>query len=651
MTTKKPLVALISATPLAIPPAEAAMADAFGDVDVWNLLDDRLMTEAALRGRLTPDLASRMEALIDFAIGQGADAALLTCSLYGSVADNFVAPIPVLAPDRAVFDDVIGSAYGRVLVVASFEEALTDSTRRLAEDAAASGRSIEVIGVAATAALTSAKSGDTQALVDDLAEAIEPVSAGIDAVVLAQYSLAPAREELERRLGIPVLSGPASAAARLRDALSAFTPRGVLGAIADDYTGAIDVADALRSAGLRTLLFFGLDSPPDDLPDHDAIVIALKTRSVPADEAVEESLAALDYLQRHRADQIYFKYCSTFDSTPRGNIGPVLTALAERLDASVVVTTPSSPQHARTVYSGQLFVGGVLLENSHMARHPLNPMTDSFLPRLLAAQTEREISTLSLETIRAGIGAIDAELAGRADREPVFVVADGVTQDDLDALAATQIDCPLVAGAAGLALSIGRVRTRHGDFARSDGSNPGLQLRSAVLAGSCSASTLAQISRFQGQGLPSYQLTATLEMTPESLSADALHWYDSLPDGSVPLFYSSVNAEELARIRTELDGERVAEVFEQALAAIADGLRQRGVDRFVVAGGETSGAVTQRLGVTGGIMGGRVDEGVAWLYTTQDPALALLLKSGNFGDVDLFLRATDRDRAWGETDD
>jgi uncharacterized protein YgbK (DUF1537 family) len=261
------------------------------------------------------------------------------------------------------------------------------------------------------------------------------------------------------------------------------------------------------------------------------------------------------------------------------------------------------------------------------------------------------ISTLSLETIRAGIGAIDAELKGRAAQEPTFIIADAIAQDDLDALAVTQLDSPLVAGAAGLALALGRVRARRGDPAGNDSGNSGSQLRSAVLAGSRSASTLTQISHFQEQGLPSYQLTARPEMTPESLSADALRWYDSLPDDSVPLFYSSVNAEELARIRTELDGDRVAATFEQALAVIAEGLRERGVDRFVVAGGETSGAVTQGLEVKGGFMGGRVDEGVAWLYTTQEPALALLLKSGNFGDPDLFLRATDPGQAWGEIHD
>lgn len=650
MTTRKPLIALISATPLAIPPAEAAMRHTFEDVEVWNLLDDRLMIEAGLRGGLTPELVSRMETLIEFAIGQGADAALLTCSLYGSVADDFAGPIPVLAPDRAVFDAVTGSSYGRVLVVASFEDALKDSTRRLREAVAASGRSVEISGVAATAALASAKSDDPRALIDDLAHAIEPFVPNVDAVLLAQYSLAPARAALEARLGIPVLSGPVSAAERLRDAIAGSAHRGVLGVIADDYTGAVDVADALRSTGLRTMLFFGVDDPPETLPDHDAIVIALKTRSVEPRMAVDGSLAALEYLQRHGSDQIYFKYCSTFDSTPEGNIGPVLTALSERLQSAVVVTTPSSPQHARTVNEGLLFVDGVPLADSHMARHPLNPMTDSSLPRLLSAQTSRDVHILPLGTIRAGAAAIEAELDTLSQRGPSFVIADGLIQDDLDALAVTQVDSPLVAGAAGFALAIGRARVgRGGSASEAVRSSEHVQRRSAVLAGSCSASTLEQISRFQERDLPWYQLSASPTMTPESLSAGALDWYDSLPEGVVPLFFSSVGVDELARIRGELDADRAAEILEQALARIASGLRDRGVDRFVIAGGETSGAVTRQLGVTAGVMGGRVDEGVAWLYTTQQPSLALLLKSGNFGDADLFLRATDPQRAWGET--
>lgn len=649
MTHRKPVIALISATPVAIPPAQAAITAAFGDVDVWNILDDRLMVEAESRGGLTPELAARMETLIGFAVSQGADAALLTCSLYGSVADQYVGPIPILAPDSAVFDDVINSPYRRVLVVASFDEALHDSTTRLREAAAARGRAVEVSGVAVPAAMASAKSGDPAPLVDDLTAAIQPLVETIDAVLLAQYSLAPARAGLEELLGLPVFSGPLSAARKLRTQTAEEPTHGILGAIADDYTGAIDVADALRSAGLRTLLFFGTEGHPDQLPQHDAIVVALKTRSVPATEAVETSLAALDYLRSHGADQVYFKYCSTFDSTPDGNIGPVLAALSEKLNAGAVVTTPSSPMHARTVYNGHLYVGDLLLEQSHMAHHPLNPMTDSLLPRLLTAQTGQEVHTLSLATIRAGIGAIGSDLERHSGSRPSFVIADGVTQDDLDTLAATQVDSALVAGAAGFALALGRARVRH--RGRTESSSDDLvrgHLRSAVLAGSCSASTLEQIEQMQRHGFPSHQLVASADMTVEALVGEALGWFDALPTGSVPLFYSSVGPEELRRIRRDFDGPRASGIFEQSLAEIAAGLRDRGIERFVVAGGETSGSVTSGLGVTGGIMGGQVDEGVAWLYSAQQPGLALLLKSGNFGKPDLFLRATDPQRDWGE---
>lgn len=223
-SSRKPVVALISATPVAIPPAQAAIGAAFDEVDVWNILDDRLMVEAQARGGLTEALSARMGTLIDFAIGQGADAVLLTCSLYGPVAERHVdGPVRVLAPDRAVFDDVLARGYGRVLVVASFTEAQADSAQRLREAAALQELDVTVTGVSVPDAMSSSASGDVAQLIDDLATAVQPLVAGIDAVLLAQYSLAPARDELEQRLGVPVLSGPASAAALLRSELS--TPR------------------------------------------------------------------------------------------------------------------------------------------------------------------------------------------------------------------------------------------------------------------------------------------------------------------------------------------------------------------------------------------------------------------------------------------
>jgi uncharacterized protein YgbK (DUF1537 family) len=648
MLNDRKLIALISATPLAIAPAEAAIKATMDHVDVWNILDDRLVSDAASQGGLTPELSARMRVLINFALQYGADAVLLTCSVYGPVAMEYRGgSVRVFSPDQAVIDDVLKGPHERVLVVASFNEALEDSVFRLQQASAQYGRRITVTGVVATDALQCAK-GDRSDLVTALSAAVEPYLAKSDVVLLAQYSLSPAQEDLEQQIDVPVLSGPRSAATHLRSELANKGPGGVIGAIADDYTGAIDVADALRSSGLRTLIYFETPERPTVLPVHDAIVIALKTRSTPAVEAVAESLAALEFLQEHQAEQIYFKYCSTFDSTVHGNIGPVMDALAQRLDAQVVVTTPSSPTHDRTVYQGHLYVGDMLLEDSPMSQHPLNPMKDSYLPRLLSEQTSTHIHALPLPVIQAGPGAICSWIAAWGDREPSFIVADGVADSDLDALATTQISSPLVAGAAGFALALGRVRARSivRPVADEGLANLGSK-RSAVLVGSCSISTLQQIADFQENGNPSYQLVADRGMTAKVLVEGALKWFDRLPTTAVPLFYSSVDPTELARIRSEIGGSQASAIFESALAEIACGLRDRGVVRFVVAGGESSGSVTRRLGVVGGIMGERVDDGVAWLYSTQVPALALLLKSGNFGAPDLFIRATDPKREWG----
>jgi uncharacterized protein YgbK (DUF1537 family) len=648
MSHDRPLIALISATPLAIPPAEAAVSEAFGEVDIWNILDDRLMVDAETSGGLNPALVSRMESLIDVAVGHGADGVLLTCSMYGSVAAQHRGAVPVLAPDDAVFDDAIQSGGRHILVVASFEEALRDSVHRLREAADASGRSIRVSGVTATAAKASASAGDLAALVHDLAAAVGSSAADADAIVLAQYSLAPARKQLEQRLGRPVFAGPVSAAATLHRDIARPETSPTLGVIADDYTGAIDVADALRAAGLRTLLLLGLEDPPSRVPECDAIVVALKTRSVPAPEAVDSSLKAAAYLLHHGADQIYFKYCSTFDSTPAGNIGPVLDALSDRLEAGVVLTTPSSPRHGRTVNDGRLYVDGVLLEESHMARHPLNPMTDYLVPRLLAAQSRLPVHAIALPIVRAGVDAVRAELEGFPPDEHALVVADAVTDDDLATLAKAQSASALIAGAAGLAFAVGMQRTsRYTGAPGGETPDGGAWEHAAVFAGSCSASTLRQVARFREQGFPTFQLVAAPGMTVDRMTGDALRWHASLPERSTPLFFSSVDAEELERIHDEFGAARVSEIFEESMARIAAGLRDRGVDRFVVAGGETSGAVARGLGVAGGIVGERVDEGVAWLYAADPRPLALLLKSGNFGDPDLFVRATDPGRAWG----
>jgi uncharacterized protein YgbK (DUF1537 family) len=417
----------------------------------------------------------------------------------------------------------------------------------------------------------------------------------------------------------------------------------MIGAIADDYTGATDAAVAFRREGLRTVLVFGVPATPPVLPPHDALVVALKSRTVPAGDAVAQSLEALAWLREHGVDQVYFKYCSTFDSTPEGNIGPVLDALADELAADVVLQTPSSPEHLRTQYLGHLFVGDVLLSESHMRHHPLNPMTDSLLPRVLGRQTSRRVSLIRQSTVRSGPEAIRAAVAqARADGER-YLLVDAIDAADLTRIGQAVLDMPLVAGGAGLAAGIAAAITLATPGSAGSGvddTDPVGNQPAAVLAGSCSARTLEQIQVLKDSGRPCYLLDAGAVPDADGLAEGALSWYDTQPPGPAPLIFSSLAPEQLHAVQAELGVQRSAEILEGAIGRIAVGLVARGVRRIVSAGGETSGAVVTALGVDGGEIGPEAATGVPWIYTTTADPLALLLKSGNFGDADLLRTAS-----------
>ncbi|MBF8189400.1 four-carbon acid sugar kinase family protein [Nonomuraea sp. K274] len=438
----------------------------------------------------------------------------------------------------------------------------------------------------------------------------------------------------------------------------------MIGAIADDVTGATDVAVALRRRGIRTVLFFGTPPEGTEPPEHDAIVIALKTRTIPKADAVAQSLAALAWLRTHGARQVYFKYCSTFDSTAEGNIGPVLDALADAMDVPVVAMTPSSPEHGRTQYNGYLFVGEVLLSESHMRHHPLTPMTDSFLPRVLDGQSAYRAGVVTLPLVREG--AIERRLAELASQGIRYALVDAIDDADLLTAGRALATAPLVAGAAGLA---GGLAATHPQDPAGPASGPtathpqaadGLAGGSAaaqpgagqdgvggcapagpaaVLAGSCSARTLEQVAAMIAAGRPAYRLDALADPDPGSLARSALAWYDALPDDSgAPLVYSSAEPVSLRRVQEALGSERSAAILESALGRVAQGLVERGVTRVISAGGETSGAVVSALGVPGGMIGPEAARGVPWILTTS--GLSLLLKSGNFGEPGLLLEAS-----------
>ncbi|MDT0316850.1 3-oxo-tetronate kinase [Streptomyces millisiae] len=407
-----------------------------------------------------------------------------------------------------------------------------------------------------------------------------------------------------------------------------------IGCVADDFTGGTDVAAAFRRAGLRTALVFGVPDADTALPaDCDAAVVALKSRSAPADEAVADSLAAQHWLWDRGAAQTFFKYCSTFDSTPAGNIGPVTDALLDAAGAPLTLACPASPPNGRTVYQGHLFVHDQLLSESPLRHHPLNPMTDSSLPRLLAAQTRHRVGLIPLATVRRGVAAVRDALLDRRRDGVRHVIADALTDEDLAVLGAAALELPVVTGAAGLAEGLGRAYPATPHPTAEPRPPAG---RAAVLAGSCSARTLEQIAHFRAAGLPTHHLDVLAAAVGRDVAGEALAWYDAQDPDLPVLVFASATPDELAAVQQELGVAEAAAQVEALLGALAVRLVRRGTRRLLVAGGETSGAVTTALGIDAVLVGDEIDPGVPWTHTGD---LALMLKSGNFGAPDLFVRA------------
>ncbi|GAA2543074.1 four-carbon acid sugar kinase family protein [Microbacterium mitrae] len=404
----------------------------------------------------------------------------------------------------------------------------------------------------------------------------------------------------------------------------------MIGVIADDVTGATDVAAALSREGLQTLLAFNAETSVTE--DADAIVIGLKTRSIPVAEAVATSLVALRSLENAGATRFYFKYCSTFDSTDEGNIGPVTEALAEALGVSTVVTTPAAPIHGRTVNDGNLYVFDVPLHETHMAHHPITPMRDSNLARLLTPQSRGAVMTLPLSAARDGAVAVRATIAAaesagvtQGSVSVTQVIADAVTAADLAIIAEATDDAVLTAGSAGL---IGAIAERQAASGRTVSAPPAG--RTAIIAGSCSRRTLEQIAAFESSGGLSHRVVAAPGQTAAQLAEAALTWWDEQPTDTSAMIYSSSSAEER---NDELP--EAGELYEQVAGIVANGLAHRGVQRMLVAGGETSGAVIRELGTTVAVVGDEAAVGAPWIHDVAG-GVHLVLKSGNFGEVDMF---------------
>jgi uncharacterized protein YgbK (DUF1537 family) len=412
----------------------------------------------------------------------------------------------------------------------------------------------------------------------------------------------------------------------------------LLGCIADDFTGATDLANNLVRAGMRVVQTIGVPDAPLDAA-ADAVVVALKSRTVPAYEAVIQSSEALDWLQSQGARQVYFKYCSTFDSTAQGNIGPVTEALMDALDTDFTIATPAFPDNQRTVFKGHLFVGDVLLGESGMRNHPLTPMTDSNLVRVLQAQCRRKVGLIDYKAVAAGPEAVTRRIAELRAEGVGIAIVDALGNDDLLRLGPALKDMPLVTAGSGVAIALpANFGIRPSASAAELPPASGLR---AIVSGSCSVATNRQVLEFIRAGGPAMALDPLRIAAGEPVAEQVLAWARPLLAQGPVLVYSTADVQAVKAVQGQLGVDQAGAMVEKTLAAVARGLVDSGVRQLVVAGGETSGACVQALGITQMQIGPQIDPGVPWCHgkASSGVPIHLALKSGNFGGDDFFRKS------------
>lgn len=419
----------------------------------------------------------------------------------------------------------------------------------------------------------------------------------------------------------------------------------LLGCIADDFTGGTDLAGMLVKAGMKTIQLIGVPTGPAP-DDVDAVVVALKSRTNPSQEAIDESLRALEWLKKQGCQQFYFKYCSTFDSTPKGNIGPVAEALMKALDTNFTIACPAFPANKRSIYKGHLFVGDELLSESGMRNHPLTPMTDSNLVHVLQQQVKSKVGLTDYSVVKSGAEIIQKRFADLQKDGYQFSIVDALSDIDLYSIGAACADLPLVTGGSGIALGLPENFRKQGLLKMTgDASRLGtVRGLKAVIAGSCSVATQEQV-RVMKEKSPAFFVDPVELVDGKNVVGAALEWISqNIAKGPV-LIYATSSPEVVKSIQNRVGVEKAGAIVEHALAEIAKGLIAIGVGQLIVAGGETSGAVVKALGIDGLRIGPEIAPGVPWTKAVfkqpQNNPLVLALKSGNFGGPQFFNEAWD----------
>ncbi|MEQ8708256.1 MAG: four-carbon acid sugar kinase family protein [Rhodospirillales bacterium] len=415
----------------------------------------------------------------------------------------------------------------------------------------------------------------------------------------------------------------------------------LLGCIADDFTGATDLALTLSRSGMRVVQTIGVPASVADIPDCEAVVVALKSRTIPAGEAVAQSLASLEVLLAAGAEQIFFKYCSTFDSTDDGNIGPVTEALMQRLGCDFTIACPAFPTNGRTIFKGHLFVGDQLLSDSPMQHHPLTPMTDANLVSVLGRQMSGRVGLVAYDAVDAGAAKIAARFAELKAGGVAVAITDAISDRHLTETGQALDGMKLVTGGSGIAMGLPENFRRRGLLASGTASafSPP-EGRAVYIAGSCSQATRRQIEVVQEAGIPSRRVDPFRVADGSETAATVTDWVLSNGGADPVLIYSSADPAEVGRAQEAFGRDKAGALIEDLLAEVARGLVDAGISRLVVAGGETSGAVVSALKVKSLQIGPEIDPGVPWTLSMGKPGVALALKSGNFGAEDFFTKAS-----------
>lgn len=407
-----------------------------------------------------------------------------------------------------------------------------------------------------------------------------------------------------------------------------------LGIIADDFTGSTDIGCFISAEGWQTIQFVGTPNHPYTGYHVDALIISLKCRSCPSEQAISKSLEACRWLKKAGCRQIYFKYCSTFDSTTEGNIGPVTDALLEELGSDFTLICPALPVNGRTVIHGHLFVNGVLLNESGMQNHPITPMRDANLMRLMDSQAAGKTGLISLTTLHQGRQAIEQQIATLRQRGFRYAVADALTFSDLRCLKSVLSDFLLLTGGSGLAKIIAegpkskQARPNMPIYPSKDG-------RTVVLSGSCSVMTNQQVARYQ-QIAPSYSLDVERCLNDKNYDQLLAEWILQQSSVWAPLVYATQPHEKVKEIQQNYGVQQISHAIEQTFAGLARRLAEKGFSHFIIAGGETSSLIVQELGIHKLEIGGLIVPGVPWVRDGDRPTRWLALKSGNFGHQDFF---------------